>query len=303
MKKENFLTNNNLVKTSLYVDFSEWAINNLNIPNGIVFAGIIIDDSSIVKLSDEISHIKEKIKYSYNNAPNFPLKWCLGDLKKFYEDNNLRDLYNHLLKTRTIWLNQIAELLKSISFNFIISIIKCYAARRETLKNTKDMVIGFAFSNCLMKYGLYIKKNNLARANVIIDWPQRYNKKPYEEEYSNAFYFGKSKYGRLFNCGPLRRLGFNDSLFFSSTTECSVLQITDLIAGAFKDILKQGLEDKDSKTGNKFIHKIKFKLLGAPNNLNYGIAVAPSKKEDPDFYSSIWNIIKNKIINYNFYLK
>lgn len=301
MKKVTFLTNSNPAKTTLYADFSEWTINNTDIPNVIVFAGIIIDDSSIVKLSNEISRIKEQIKAPYKDVPNLPLKWCFGDLKNFYEDKNLGDLYKHLLKTRTTWLNQISDMLNSISFNFIISIIKCYAKNRTSLKKTKDMVIGFAFSNCLMKYGFYIKKNNLTRADVIIDWPQKDNKKLYEEEYRTAFYFGRSaKYGCSYKCGPLRNLGFNESLFFSSTTECSVLQIADLIAGAFKDILKQGLEDKDSKTGNEFIQKIKYKLLGAPNNLNYSIAVAPPKKEDPDFYRRIWHIIKNKIFNYNF---
>lgn len=62
MKKVTFLTNSNPAKTTLYADFSEWTINNTDIPNVIVFAGIIIDDSSIVKLSNEISRIKEQIK-------------------------------------------------------------------------------------------------------------------------------------------------------------------------------------------------------------------------------------------------
>lgn len=298
MEKELFLTNNSPFNISLYLDYSEWEIKGSDIPNGIVFAGIIIDNSSIVKLSNAISRLKEQIKCPYNYVTDFPIKWCFGDLKKFYEENSLTGLYKKLCKNRSSWLNQVSEALGLIQFNFIISIIKCHAKSRNSLKKTKDMVIGFAFSNCLMKYGLYIKKNHLSGADVIVDWPQRDNKKLYEEEYRTAFYYGKSaKYGVIYKCGPLKGLGFRDSIFFSSTTECSILQLTDLIAGAFKDILKQGLAGKDSSDGIKFIRNIKNKLLGAPNNLNFGIAVAPSEQEDPIFFESIWKIIKYKIFN------
>lgn len=301
MKKELFLSNNNLVKTSLYLDYSEWAIKNSDIPDGIVFAGIIIDNLALVNLFNEISRIKEQIRSPFNNVPNLPLKWCFGDLKRYYEENNQTDLYNILHNNRISWLAQISDILQNIPFKFIISIIKCHAKHKDALKKTKDMVIQFAFSNCLMKFGLYIKQNNLDLAEVVVDWPQRGNKKIYEEEYRTGFYYGKSAdYGIRYKCGPLKGLGFSESLFFSSMTECSVLQITDIIAGAFKDILKEGLSGKDARIGSEFIKNIKSKLHGAPNNLNYGIAVAPPKKEDPDFYSRIWDIIKNKIFNYNF---
>ncbi len=230
--------------------------------------------------------------------PNLPLKWCFGDLKRYYEENNQTNLYNILHKKRISWLTQISDILQNIPFKFIISIIKCHAKHKDALKKTKDKVIQFAFSNCLMKFGLYIKQNNLYLAEVVVDWPQRGNKEIYEEEYRTGFYYGKSaNYGVRYKCGPLKDLGFSDSLFFSSTNECSVLQITDIIAGAFKDILKGGLSSKDARIGNEFIRNIKSKLHGAPNNLNYGIAIAPPKKEDPAFYNSMWYIIKNRIFN------
>ncbi|MBC7349634.1 MAG: DUF3800 domain-containing protein [Candidatus Aminicenantes bacterium] len=286
-KKKSLNDEKKVNKISWYADFSELTENkNINIPNVIIFGGVIVDDLSKYQLWSAISKIKSK----YNETANFPLKWCFKDLENYYKKNKQIRLYKKLLEDITSWREQIFEQLASLPFRFIISIIKSHAQYRESLKESKEKVIRFAFVMTLQKYGLCVRNNNMSAAEVILDWPPGGNKQIFDIEYRSAFYSGKSaEYGQQYDCGPLKKIGFNDSVLFSSMTECSMLQISDLIIGAFRDLLKEAFGNKTNLHGVKLLRTIKNRLYGAPNNLNYGISISPDKKTFSDI---IWIKIK-----------
>lgn len=276
-------------KVSWYVDFSEFNKDKINnIPNVIILGGIIVDSFSKAQLHSEIINIKA----SYDRDVSFPLKWCFKDLKDFYEKNNKMRLYTNLLEDCNLWRDRISQCLESIKFYFIVSIIKCHARYRNTLLKTKDMVLRFAFVMALQKYGLYVKNNYMSSAEVILDWPPGNKRQIFDIEFRNAFYFGKSAdYNQQYNCGPLKDLGFNDSLLYANADECSMLQVSDLIVGAFNDLLKEAFGHKAKLHGTNFLRKIKNKLYGAPDNLNYGISISPEDYWDVNFSESIWGKI------------
>lgn len=280
---------NKVTKIKWYADFSELIKDkNINIPNVIIFGGIIVNDNSEHQLCSVISTIKSQYK-----AANFPLKWCFEDLKRYYQSNNELRLYNKLNKEKNNWRNRIFKELKKIDFKFIISIIKCRAKSRKSLKKTKEKVIRFAFVMALQKYGFYVKNNHMKDAEVILDWPPGNKKQIFEIEYRNAFYEGDSAhYKQRYDCGALKELGFNDSVLFSSTNECSMLQISDLIVGAFRDLLVEALNNKSNLPGVNLLKKIKDKLYGAPKNLNYGISIPANGNSDQSFSNPIWKKIK-----------
>jgi hypothetical protein len=68
-----------------------------------------------------------------------------------------------------------------------------------------------------------------------------------------------------------------------------LLQISDLIVGATREMVELSLNKRDDSFGFSLLKKLKDKFYGAPNNIiGRGISISPTKGE---FFDKVSNII------------
>jgi len=270
-----------------YADNSELCgIWRAEIPDILVFGGIAVDDNG----RKELQRVIKEIKLNYNSDSNIPIKWNLRDLERYYIDHNLIKIYSKLLQDSKTWRSEIIRKLASIDFKIIISLLLCHGTNRDFLKKTRREVIRFSFSDALMRLGYYVKGVIPTEIEVILDWPAGNKKDPFTIEYNSAYYYGETADHHIaYYCKSLNNLGFCDSPYFTSMNECSLLQISDLIVGATREMVELSLNKRDDSFGFSLLKKLKDKFYGAPNNIiGRGISISPTKGE---FFDKVSNII------------
>jgi hypothetical protein len=261
-----------------YADNSELrGIWGAKIPDILLFGGIVVDNRSERELTAVVSDVKS----AYRKAADFPLKWCFRDLKSTFRKRRLERLYIRLLQDSLTWREKIFSRIASIDFTVIIAAINCYGRDRATLLRTKSQVTRFAFVMGLQRYGLLVKDHNSGPAEVVLDWPAEGQRGLFDTEYWSALREGESaEYANKYKSGALIKLGFRDSVFFSSTIDCSLLQLSDLIVGATRDLVEEALEKKRDSIGASYLRLIKDRFRGAPNRVvGRGIALHPQTGE------------------------
>lgn len=259
-----------------YADNSDLrGIWNAPIPDILFFGGIAVDD----KGRRDLCSIIQRIKSPYRAEADFPFKWNFRDLEKYYQLYRLNELYRTLLAESKKWRTEIFRQIAEIDFTIIISILKCHGKDRGVLRDTRKTVAHFVFSNALMRFGLFIKDLSPDQAEIILDWPTEGQRGIFDDEYRSAFQRGTTANGLMgYYCGPLRTLGFTDAALYSSTQECSLLQLIDMIVGATREMVEEALGKKEGSLGLSLIKLVKDKFRGAPREIiGRGISLAPTK--------------------------
>jgi len=261
-----------------YADNSELrGIWGAKIPDILLFGGVVIDDAA----KSEICSVMRDVKSAYQDNPVFPLKWNFRSLEKHYQELRLSGLYSRLLEDSRAWRSDIFSRISSIDFKIIVSMIISYGSSRETLLRTRDQVIRFVFLMALQRVGLCVRNQGSRPAEIVLDWPAERQRKLFDLEYKSAYQNGTSAdYNQGYTCGPLKNLGFGESALFTSTNECSVLQLSDLIVGATREMIEEALGKKENSLGVSLLALIKDKFDGAPDNiLGWGLAISPRQGE------------------------
>jgi hypothetical protein len=272
-----------------YGDNSELkGIWEAELPDILLFGGIIISEAA----RNELCSIIEDIKSSYKTEADFPIKWNFRGLEKYYQDHQIIDLYKVLLKNSNKWRSDIFQGASNIDFKITVSLIKCHGKDREILLNTKEAVTKYSFSNALMRVGLFIRELNPDGAELVLDWPSEGQRDLFIEEYKSAYQSGVTCDGEVgYYSGPLKSLGFSDSPLFACMTECSLLQFSDLIVGATREMVEIALGKKESSLGFNLLKKVSYQLLGAPTEVvGRGIIISPTEGE---FYDMVRDIIND----------
>jgi hypothetical protein len=261
-----------------YADNSELrGIWGAEIPDILLFGGIVIDEEA----RNEICSAMMEVKSSYQENLAFPLKWNFRDLEQHYLELGLHALYTRLLEDSRAWRSEIFRRISALDFKIIVSMIISYGISRETLIRTRDEVTRFAFIMALQRVGLCIRSQGGGPAEVVLDWPAEGQRNLFNLEYKSAHQNGTSAdYNQGYTCGPLKNLGFGESALFTSTNECSVLQLSDLIVGATREMIEEALGKKENSLGVSLLTKIKGKFDGGPDNiLGWGLAISPRQGE------------------------
>lgn len=186
-----------------------------------------------------------------------------------------------MLECSRQWRTEIIERSLNFDYKIILAAIQRYPSQKS-IKTIKEELIGYSFSQALMRVGLFAKNTPLSKNfEVILDWPESSNPKPFNREYFSAYNLGKSNKNIDYFCGPLRRLGFKDSVYFAKSTHSSVLQFTDLIIGAARQfIIKVTADDDYDSIGYDLTLKLLCKYHGYPCKIiDYGMNFSP-KNED-----------------------
>lgn len=247
------------------------------IENILVFGGIALDKDT----ERAISSIMENVKRPYKQEADFPVKWNIKDLKEYYEKKGLADLYQVLLTESKVWRSQVFEAAAEIEFTIIIAIIKAYSQKRETILETKGRLTRYVFSDALMRVGHHTEEIKADAVEVFLDWPEgNQPRNIFDEEYQSALIYGVTCEKQEYHCGVLKKLGFSDSVHFTSMKANSVLQFCDLIVGATKILVNLALEKEKDTFGFECIRKLNMKFRGAPGDVvGRGLIIAPTSGE------------------------
>ncbi len=161
------------------------------------------------------------------------------------------------------------------------------------LKKIKEQLTEITFAQVLMRIGLFARdlpfKDNF---EIILDWPDSSNPKPFNREYFRAYNLGKSSSGVGYHSGPLIDLGFNDSIYYAKSTHSAVLQFADLIIGAAKDFVLKTIQNVDNSLGYDLTKMILSKYRGYPSRIiDYGMNFAPKNEN----YKKLKEEINNNV--------
>jgi len=258
-----------------YADNSELkGIWDSALPDILIYGGICADNDA----QNCLCEIIKDVKFGYNKDADFPLKWNFRDLKDYYQNIGKLDLYERLLKSSKIWRKKLFRKMASIDFIIIMSIIHGYGKDREIQLRTRQNLTRYVFSNALMRLGNYIKEIGPAKTELVLDWPPEGEKTLFDSEYRCAYFRGLASNNQEYFCGPLEEIGFSDSIFYSSTNECALLQISDLIVGSVKDLVDYSLGRIRGTYGHNRVLEIKDRFRGAPKQvIGRGISIAPTR--------------------------
>ncbi|MGB2164799.1 MAG: DUF3800 domain-containing protein [Flavobacteriaceae bacterium] len=256
----------------------------------LLFGGVILDELTSNKIKELM--IKIKSQYTY---PTMPIKWNMKDLKDTYVEMSRVGEFKKLLNNSSKWRTMFFEELDSLDFKILVSVVKKFSSTKKLTKVKEDL-INISFSQALMRLGLFANENynDYDKFEVILDWPESSNPKPFNREYFRAFNFGKSNYDIEYYSGPLDNLKFNDSIYFVKSTHSVNLQFADLVIGSAKDFLLKCIDGRKSSLGYDLTKKILHKYRGYPHDiLTNGLVMLP--KEDPLIHK-VSQHIKNIII-------
>lgn len=280
---------------NLYLDHTDYYYEEESSPDTIIFAGVLINQ----EYEKDLKSIFETSVSRYTSDTQNPIKWNFKDLNEYYRNNERETDYRILLENMNSIRKEIFYFSKDIDYNIIYS---CNRIKREEKKGyslAKEETIKYSFSNTLMRIGLEMKKRHSA-CKVFCDWPNGNNKKPYESEYTDAFKYGKSSNGIKYFSGPLKSLGFDSSVYFTSTTSSRNLQFVDLLLGSFSLGFKNILKNKKTHSSVKFVESYFDNILNSKNYklLPHGISVSSSDLKLKRDIQKFTSIVDNKRVKF-----
>jgi len=260
-----------------YADDSDIrTIKDLRVPNLILFGGIAVSSENERLLRSAIEEAKSKFGHK-----RLPIKWNFKDLKKKYSEQNRLEDYEKLLSKMFDLRKAIFDATSKIEYSIIISIVIGHSSDSKILQKLKSDLSRHVFSNSLMRFSQHVKETNPQRAEVILDWPDSANSKPFDIEYACAYNSGETKDGQKYMSGPLESLNFHDSAVYTRMPHCTLMQFSDLILGATREFVQHALDDRKTGHGVKLLNDVAPNFRGFPNhvigrgiNINSG---APNK--------------------------
>lgn len=256
-----------------YADNSELnGIKEAEIPDILLFGGIIVSQESEKALKSEFESIKESIA-----GCRWPMKWNFKDLNRLYKSRKAMKLYDRLLADSQEWRHILFKAADRHEFTIIVACMEAHSKKRQVLKNIKEELTGYVFANGLMRYALHVQENRPFRAEVILDWPDKAQSRPFDFEYSSAYRHGKTTNNIDYLSGPLDDLGFLDSVCFTNMEYSILLQFSDLIVGATREFVEYALGKKKHSFGVDMLNIIHKHFRGYPSDVfNRGLCVTSS---------------------------
>ena len=274
-----------------FADNSELnGIRETTIPDILIFGGIAVPAEEEKELQVAIETIKEKYGHS-----RLPVKWNMRDLSKLYEKHEKTEMYNGLLSSSREWRHEMFSALAKFDFKIILSCIESYSEDRKIINKSKAGLIRYIFGNGLMRFGLHVQESQVAFPQIILDWPDAGNRTPFDTEYSYAYDRGETPDNVTYHCGPLKDLGFSDSVYYTNMNHSTLLQAADLVVGATREVIECCLGKREGGQGLECIKLVKNNYRGAPDNVvGRGLTVPTGNQE---FRNCIVNGLNKLIFN------
>ncbi|NOZ47881.1 MAG: DUF3800 domain-containing protein [Chlorobi bacterium] len=252
-----------------------------------LFGGILISRQDEVELSNLIKEVKREY-----TGEDMPLKYNMKGIREVYERFGRIPEYERLIHDSATWRKRIIQ--KSLKFDYkiFISCIENFQAKKKEQKTIKENLSSFLFSNALMRVGIFASENqnHMEHIQVILDWPESNLSKPFDKEYYYAYNRGTNSEGQEYFCGPLNRLGFDQTLYYAKCNHSNLLQLTDIILGSTRDWIETELQKREYSIGMELSRLFLPKFYGYPRKiLGYGINVSSGNKELKEQLNGIIN--------------
>jgi hypothetical protein len=274
-----------------YADNSELnGIRDADIPDMLIFGGVLVPLNSELDLINAIEGVKAKYGYA-----RVPIKWNFKDLKRTYARDGLSDLYSNLLKSSKEWRNDIFQVVNEFDISIIISCIQSHSVQRKVISNVKTELTKYSFANSLMRVALHAQEFKPERIQIVLDWPDKGDSSPFDEEYASAYNFGQTSDRRNnYFSGPLKQLGFLDSAVYTNMTHSTLLQFADLVVGANREVIECAIGKKEDGFGLEMAKVIANKYRGYNQNEIYGKGIVVASG-DKTFKDNIKNFIEENL--------
>lgn len=263
-----------------FADNSELTgIKESEIPDILMFGGIAVPGVIEHELRSKVEGVKSKYAH-----PRAPIKWNMRDLKPLYKRQRQEEMHRQLQESSREWRREIFAVLAEFDITVIIACIEAYSSDRKKIKKTKMDLTGHTFSNGLMRFGLHVQERQPDHAQVVLDWPDRSETKPFDSEYASAFTHGSTAAGTVqYRCGRLSDLRFLDSATYANMHHSTLLQAADLVVGSTREVVECCLGKKESGQGVDCAQIIREKFRGAPEKtFGYGLSVSSGNKAFSD---------------------
>ncbi len=255
-----------------YADNSELkGLRGALIPDILLFGGVAVLPEHV----DELRYTIESVKATYGPG-RAPVKWNFKDLENLYIRQGMHDIYHDLLPRSKAWRKDVFEAVSEIPFTVIISCVQSHSVDRKIIKGLKPDLTKYVFSNGLMRFALHILETKPDRCQVILDWPDKGDPRPFDSEYYWAYNKGTTIGTAVpYYSGPLKKLGFTDSVVFSNMNHSTLLQFANLVLGATSEVVECAIENKSPGFGLDMAKVISSKYRGYRENIfGRGISVA-----------------------------
>ncbi len=256
-----------------YADNSELkGIRESDLPDILIFGGVAVGPDYEKALQDEI----QAVKYKYCNYERAPVKWNFKDLRRVYERQGMKKVYDKLLESSNSWRREIFEGVRDIEFCIIIACIESNSLKRDKLIELRPALTRYVFSNGLMRYGLHVKESGPARAQVILDWPDGKDPSPFDIEYTAAYNRGSTHDRKVtYQCGRLSALNFSDSIVFTNMNHSCLMQFSDLLVGATREFIELAVGKRKAGLGVEVLKILSHRFRGEPDSIfGRGLSVA-----------------------------
>lgn len=242
--------------------------------NVLIFGGVLVNEEAENKIIDLMKTIKGEYTF-----PDLPVKWNFKDLEKTYKELNKVGDYKKMLAKSSEWRTAIIENSIDIDYKIIVVCLERHESDKP-IKMIKEKLVNISFAQALMRVGMFSKyQTDETKFEVILDWPESSNPKPFNNEYYYAYNRGCSAENINYLSGRLKDLGFNESLYYTKCTHSSVLQFSDIIIGATKDFVLKTLYGFENSLGYNLTKIFKVKFCGYPNKtIEYGLNYSPKNE-------------------------
>lgn len=218
-----------------------------------------------------------------------PVKYNIKDIEKVYKRFNKEADFKKLKEESNVWRKKIIQSSLDLEYKIFISCVENLQPTKKNQKEIKSGISRFLFSNSLMRVGLYSKNRNLDHVQVILDWPESNDSKPFDHEYYYGYNRGENSNGQEYYSGALKSIGFDQTLYYARCNHSNMLQFADIILGSTRDWIETNLEKRDYSLGKELTELFIPKFYGYPNIYKHGINL--STNCSPNFRLKISKLI------------
>src|SRR5690606_29478202 len=211
--------------------------------------------------------------------PDLPIKYNFKDLKGKYDEHGFTEEFKLMLADSAKWRKELFEKAVQLDFKIIIAVIQNFQSQKPSQKEIKSDLLGFAFVDILMRLGKELQYKKFEHVQVISDWPESNDPKPFNFNYYYGFSRGTTPKGIEYFSGKLQDVGFHDTVLFASMNHSNMLQFADLIIGASRDFLTTHFDEREYSIGKELTEILLPKFRGFPKNITYGISVSSNNRE------------------------
>jgi hypothetical protein len=259
----------------------------------LVIGGYTIPSFRVWPLLKKVREIKEACGLD----PHCPVKWNMKDLDRALEAHGLIDQKAALIGQSNVIRTELLNALAAAGGKMFASIIRAYSNKRQILGETKEDLVSFSFGNLLMRVGLFCKDAaGGRRVDVLLDWPEGNNRRPFTAEYHTGWRYGRSgPEGKAvpYQCGALADTAFAPTPIFAGMEFEPRLQLADLVVGAVREFIQfsLGKANEDSFGVQRFKSLIPhFYQVAGTQILGRGITVSPANS---DFSNLVLTALKH----------